>query len=207
MQLEPHDNKEGYRVWLEPSEQDQLARYYEGEEGVRELAIRLMLCGLRSEEVPGVTKESVRRLKSDEEAYKLGIYGKDTTGQLADGKWRETPIPGEVKTLIFNFASFDGRKDEPLVDVSPRTVQRWVTEAAESLAEETGDDDWLELSAHDLRRSWATMVYYRLDGSDVAKSVIMRWGGWSKQSTFEKNYLGREPDELAAELMETAGLR
>jgi len=56
-------------------------------------------------------------------------------------------------------------------------VGEWVTEAAEALAESTGDEDWLELSAHDLRRSWATTVYYRLDGSDVAKSVIMRWGG------------------------------
>lgn len=96
----------------DPSEQDQLARYYEGEERVRELAIRLMLCGLRSEEVPSVSKGSVRCSKSGEEAYKLGIHGKDTIGQLRDGKWRETPIPNSTKKLIYTLASFSGRKDD-----------------------------------------------------------------------------------------------
>ena len=98
-------------------------------------------------------------------------------------------------------------KDDPVIDVGKRTVQRWVTDAAEELAVETGDDNWLEVSAHDLRRSWAASVFYRLNGSDVVKSVIMRWGGWSNQQVFEQNYLGREPDELAAELMDEAGLR
>lgn len=62
------------------------------------------------------------------------------------------------------------------------------------------------LSAHDLRRTWATHTYYRLNASDTAKSVLMRWGGWDDEQTFETNYLGREPDGLASELMETAGL-
>ncbi|MFC7046543.1 hypothetical protein ACFQH6_15035 [Halobacteriaceae archaeon GCM10025711] len=207
MQLEPHNQKDGYRVWLEPTEQDLLREYYE-EDARRKLAISLMLHGLRSEEVPRVTKENVRSLVSEEEAYKLGIFGKDTTGKKKDGKWRETPIDRDTKQLIYTLAALPGmHKDDPVIDVGKRTVQRWVTEAAEELAAETGDDDWLELSAHDLRRSWATTVFYRLNGSDVAKSVIMRWGGWSNQQVFEQNYLGREPDELAAALMTKAGLR
>ncbi|UPW01636.1 hypothetical protein M0R88_05920 [Halorussus gelatinilyticus] len=99
------------------------------------------------------------------------------------------------------------RQDEPLVDVTDRTVQRWVTNAAESIAEETGNDDWQYVSAHDLRRTWATSTYYSLHASDVAKSLVMRWGGWSDEDTFTNNYLGREPDDLAAEMMATAGLR
>lgn len=206
MQLEPHDKKDGYRVWLEPSEQALLRDHYE-EDARRQLAISLMLHGLRSEEVPRVSKDSVRRLVSEREAYKLGIYGKDTTGKKRDGKWRETPIDVRTKRLIYTLASLPGtHKDDSLIDVNKRTVQRWVTDAVEELAEETGNADWVEVSAHDLRRSWATSTYYRLNGSDVAKSVIMRWGGWSDEQVFETNYLGREPDELAAELMADVGM-
>jgi hypothetical protein len=35
----------------------------------------------------------------------------------------------------------------------------------------------------------------------------MSWGRIEQSKTFEQNYLGREPDDLAAEMMKTAGLR
>lgn len=147
-------------------------------------------------------------MNGEQEAYKLSLYGKDTTGELEDGKWRETPISRDTKRLIYTLASMDGRKDSVLVDVDRRTVQRWVAEAGEKLAKETGNEDWNKLTAHDCRISWATTTYYQLSGSkDVAQSVIMRWGGWSDAETFERNYLGREPDSLAIKLMDDAGLR
>jgi hypothetical protein len=34
----------------------------------------------------------------------------------------------------------------------------------------------------------------------------MRWGGWDDETTFRENYLGRVPDDLAADLMSDAGL-
>jgi integrase len=206
MQLEPHDNKDGYRVWLNEDESELLRDYYSGKQ---KLAILLMLdSGMRSEETTKATPASVRRLNSDEEAYKIAVYGKDTTGELRDGKWRETPISESAVEIIETIGSIKGHTQHtPVIDVGKRTVQRWVETGRDDLAEQTGNDDWLEVSAHDLRRTWATRTYYRLNATDVAKSVIMRWGGWSKESTFEKNYLGREPDDLAAELMDAAGLR
>jgi len=164
--------------------------------------------GLRSEETTRVSLSDVRQLDAPDEAYKLAVYGKDTSGELADGKWRETPLSTDAYDIIETLASIKGQtKHSNPIDVTERTVQQWVENAREELAEATGDDDWLQLSAHDLRRTWATRTYYRLHASDVAKSVIMSWGGWSKQKTFENNYLGREPDDLAAEMMDTAGLR
>jgi integrase len=207
MRLEPHDNKDdAYRAWLNETECDLLRDFYAGKQ---KLAILLMLdSGLRSKETTRVTLADVRRLDSDEEAYKLGVYGKDTTGELDDGKWRETPITTAAREKIETLASMKGQTQHSTpIDVTERTVQQWVEDARQELADETGDDDWHEVSAHDLRRTWATRTYYRLHASDVAKSVVMAWGGWSKQKTFEQNYLGREPDDLAAKMMETAGLR
>lgn len=206
MQLEPHDNKDGYRVWLGAGECDQLRNHYSGK---KKLAILLMLdSGLRSEETTRVSLADVRQLDSEEEAYKLSVRGKDTTGELDGGKWRETPLSVESCEIIETLASLKGQtKHSTPIDVSARTVQQWVEDARQELAEETGNDDWHEVSAHDLRRTWSTRTYYRLHASDVALSVIMSWGGWVKTKTFKENYLGREPDDLAAEMMETAGLR
>ena len=90
--------------------------------------------------------------------------------------------------------------------MTTKTLGRWVEEAVEAIAEDSGNDDWRKVTCHDLRRSWATSTYYKMHASDVAKSIIMRWGGWTDESTFEENYLGREPDGLAAKLMTEAGL-
>ncbi|MFW5949953.1 MAG: hypothetical protein ACOCR6_01200 [archaeon] len=99
------------------------------------------------------------------------------------------------------------RKDEPLLDVSDRPIQRWVEYAAEDLQDDPDEhDDWQYVSAHDLRRTWATSTYYRLD-SHYAVDVVMRWGGWSNRDTFVDHYLGREPDHLAAEMLDAAGIR
>lgn len=206
MRLEPHDNKDAYRVWLNETECDLLRDHYSGK---KKLSILLMIdSGLRSEETTRVSLSDVRQLDAPDEAYKLAVYGKDTSGELADGKWRETPLSTDAYDIIETLASIKGQtKHSNPIDVTERTVQQWVENAREELAEATGDDDGLQLSAHDLRRTWATRTYYRLHASDVAKSVIMSWGGWSKQKTFENNYLGREPDDLAAEMMDTAGLR
>lgn len=200
MQIEPFAEDDGYRCWLSEREQEQIVQYYT-EEPKRRLAIELMLDGLRSEEVPRVSKNDFRKLESEREAYKLRVW----TGKTG---FRESPVSRETKQRAVMLANARGlRQDEALVDVTDRTVQRWVSGAAEDLAGETSIEDWHHVSAHDLRRTWATSTYYSLHASDVAKSLVMRWGGWSDEDTFEENYLGREPDELAAEMMDEAGLR
>lgn len=204
MQIEPFPESEGYRCWLSQREQEILEEYY-SEEPVKRLAIELMLDGLRSEEVPRVKHEHFRTLDVDEEAYKLRIP-KAKTG------YRECPVSNETKqraTMLKNARGL--RKDDALVmndgdAYSERQIQRWVSNAAEDLAEENGDE-WRYVTAHDLRRTWATYTYYSLHESPGARDIIMRWGGWVDEETFRENYIGREPDDLALQLMEEASLK
>ncbi|MFC7018554.1 MULTISPECIES: hypothetical protein [Haloarcula] len=199
MQIEPMPEKDGYRCWLSPSEQEQLIEFY-AKEPRKQLAIELMLDGLRSEEVPRVATRDFRRLDSDDTAHKL---------RVREGKtgWRECPVSNETKqkaVMLKNARSLT--KTDSLIDVAPRTVQRWVSNATDELAEETDNSDWVHVSAHDCRRTWATSTYYSLS-SPYALEVILQWGGWQNGETFRENYLGKEPDHLAVEMMDEAGLR
>lgn len=200
MQIEPMPEDDDYRCWMSAREQDVLLDHYD-EEPRRQLALELMLDGLRSEEVPRVCVDDVRELDAESEAYKLRIWESKTD-------YRACPISRDTrqKMLMLKNAR-QMRQDEPLIDVSDRTVQRWVEYARDELADRADEtDDWEHVSSHDLRRTWATSTYYRLD-SHYAVDVVMRWGGWTDRETFVGHYLGREPDHLAAEMMEEAGLR
>lgn len=148
-----------------------------------------------------MSKEDLRRLDVDEEAYKLRIW------QSKRG-FRECPSSCDTRrTAVALTNAKDLRQDQPIVDVTERTVQRWVTNAAEDIAERPDEsDDWVHVPAHDLRRTWATCTYYILSGSR-AKEVVMSWGGWQDEQTYSEDYLGREPDGVAVELMDEAGLR
>lgn len=200
MQIEPMPTDDDYRCWLSAREQEALIDHYD-EEPQRQLAIELMLDGLRSEEVPRVAVDDVRQLDAEPEAYKLRIWESKTD-------YRACPISRETRKRMVMLKNVRGiRQGEPLLDVSDRTIQRWVEYAREDLAAQDDEpDDWRHVSSHDLRRTWATSTYYNLD-SHYAVEVVMRWGGWSDRDTFVENYLGREPDHLAAEMMEEAGLR
>jgi len=206
MQIEPMPSDDGFRCWLSPSEQTQLVEHFSSEPKKR-LAVELMLDGLRSEEVPRVATRDFRRLDTDrEEAYKL---------RVREGKtgWRECPVSTNTKERAVMLKNARGlTKEDPLVDVSARTVQRWIagdnriTGAVEKIAEQTGNDDWLHVTAHDLRRTWATSTYYSLS-APFSLEVILQWGGWASGETFRENYLGKEPDHLAVQMMDEAGLR
>lgn len=197
MKKEPFSEKDGYRVWLSEQEQEQLIQYYE-EEPQKQLAIELMLDGLRSDEVPQISIGDFRLMDSDKEGWMLRIQ-ESKTG------YRECPVSKRTKSkakMIKNVKNI--KQHDSLVDVSKRTVQRYVTRAAEERSQE--DSDWMYVSAHDLRRTWATHTYWRLSGSR-AKDVVMAWGGWSDVQTFTSNYLGAIPDSVAIEVMEEAELR
>lgn len=100
-------------------------------------------------------------------------------------------VPEDLATNIRKFVSERERDpDEALVSVSTSSVRRWVREAAQWLVDEGESERWLELSSHDLRRSWAT--YHMVErGTDVR--TMMSIGGWSDYSAIEP-YLG-EPTE------------
>jgi integrase len=199
MQLEPMPESDGYRCWLSDSEQAQLLEHLK-ETPERQLAVRAMLHGLRSDELSWVRTGEIRELDAEQEGYKL---------RIRDGKtgYREAPVSRElVQQMRMYKNATSTRKNKPLVTASKRSIRRWVSKASNELADATGDDDWREVSPHDLRRTWATSTYYALD-SVHAVDIIMRWGGWSDRDTFTNNYLGRETDSLAVEMMEQSGLR
>jgi len=199
MQLEPMPEGSGCRVWLSDGEQEQLLDEVK-EKPKRQLAFRALLHGLRTDELRWVRLSKLRELETETEAYKLTI---------SDGKtgYREVPVSRrlvEQMRMVKNVTST--RKDRPLITTGNRGIRRWFERARESLREQTGEDGWQYVSPHDLRRTWATQTYYALDVHN-AREIVMRWGGWSSADTFRENYLGRETDEMAAEMMETAGLR
>lgn len=81
--------------------------------------------------------------------------------------------------------------DEPIVDVTRRTLQRWVKSAAEDAGEDKG---WQYVTTHDLRRSWG----HNAIESDVLPTLVQEWGGWDDWATFKEHYLGSHSDRVAA---------
>ncbi|MDG5775952.1 tyrosine-type recombinase/integrase [Haloarculaceae archaeon H-GB2-1] len=200
MQREPYPKRDGYRCWLSPDEQNQLVKQVGVDDLERRLAVELLLDGLRADEVPRVTKRDLHALDVDAERYLL---------QVSEGKtgYRETPISTATANRIQARASVPRHSvDDPVVSVGKRQVQNWIEALRDPMEESTGDDRWQFVTAHDLRRSWATTCYYRLYRSSVALDLVMQWGGWESEEVFRKNYLGRPPASLVAETMEEAGL-
>ena len=203
MQSRPHAKEPTPRVWLSRGEQATLIDVYRDEQPRRTLALQLGLSGLRSNEIQQVAREHFRPLEGASDEYKL-IVPDGKTGQ------RETPVPTEVRqtaTLLSNASGL--RKDEALLDYSTRTFRDWIDEARERVAEsaesEREADLWRAVRMHDLRRTWATDTFYTLAlaGVPIAEELTMGWGGWAMSATgretFRENYLGPEPDHVAAQ--------
>lgn len=170
-------------MWLSSEECEQLAQEAGKQDWKREIAIQLMTeCGLRSDEVPKVTLGDIR-YSEEGDCWLFQVEGKNTDG--GDPKLRDAYMPEDVERNVSKYARERGLEDtDPLVDVSPSSVRRWVREAAESVAEGTDNDRWLNISSHDLRRSWATWhLVEREDPVDVR--TMMAIGGWSSYSAIE----------------------
>ncbi|MFC7229422.1 site-specific integrase [Salinirubellus salinus] len=196
MQLEPYDEKAGYRCWLSQDEQEQIENYY-SENLERQLAVELLLDGLRADEVIQVRKEDFRRMETEQEGWMLTIR-EGKTGH------RECPVSASTKTTAYALTSAQSlHQDEPILSYTTKTIQNWVDEAAAHFAAEK--EEWDYVTAHDLRRTWATFTYYQLAG-DRAKQTVMSWGGWDSEQVFTSHYIGRVPDEIAISMMTEAGL-
>lgn len=192
MQSRPYPDRDGKRVWLSRDERRRLLELVE-EEPRRRLAFSLASHGLRSDELVGVSKSDVRDLDG---AHVLAVDEENKTGT------RELPIGADLAREVRRTANMAQlRKDEPVVDVSTRSLRNWIRDAREELVDELGEEV-LELGMHDLRRSWATDTYYSLAfaGVPIAEELVLSWGGWEHSSTgvetFRQNYLGPVPEWL-----------
>lgn len=197
MQLEPYDSKAGYRCWLSSNEQEQLENYY-SEDIEKQLVIELLLDGLRADEVVKVRKQDFRRMQTNEDGWMLTVRDDSKTGH------RECPVSKSTKTTAYALCSAQNlHKDAEILDYSTKSIQNWVKWAAEDL--EAQNEDWQYVTAHDLRRTWATWTYYQIEG-DRAKQAVMQWGGWESEQVFTQHYIGKVPDEIAIGLMQEAAL-
>jgi len=177
MQLEDHDDSDGKKVWLNSDEIDKLLSAIDDTE--QRIAVGLMArSGLRTAEATSVAPQDVL----DDADTSAGAFVRVWAGK--GGKYRETPVPASLAATINAYADVrDAPADQPLVTSSNRTVRRWVTSTAEEL--EDRDAGWAYLSAHDLRRSWGTLLVER-----VEPALVMEWGGWESWETFRDAYLG-----------------
>jgi len=176
-------NKDGsWNVLMSRAEYRELPRASESFQ--EEIAIRLMGdCGLRVAEVLDVEPRHISR-RSDGRHFELEVIGgKDTTGEYRGGKHRETWLPRDFEAQINRYVQeAEIAEDAPLVDRAKRTVQHWVEKAGERAAEATGDDDYLRVSTHDLRRCWANHLLVEESGSP---RIVMALGGWSSYDAIE----------------------
>jgi len=152
-----------------------LAEYYENENVIKQIAIRLMLrSGLRADEVTRVRAADIE--ESEKADFKRLQVRESKTG------YRETIIPDSLANQIKTVNQVADRGE--IIDVTTRTIQNWVVRACEEIAEETHDENWFDVSAHDLRRTWATSMVQ----GGVPSDEVMDWGGWKDHDTFREHY-------------------
>jgi integrase len=196
-------NRDGtYNVWMSRGEYEEIPRSADGY--VQEIALRLMGdCGLRVSEVRDVEPRHISRM-SDGRHYELEVVGgKDTTGEYAEGKQRETWLPRAFERTINRYVQEnDLADDDPLVDRKKRAIQYWVEDAAEVAAAETGDEDYRRVSSHDLRRCWANHL---LVEEGISPRIVMALGGWSSYDAIEP-YLAAPTEENIIQSMSDVGL-
>jgi integrase len=190
------DSGDVTKCWLSRDELKRLERTAARADWQRELAVELMgRCGLRAHEVPYPADEHLR-WSEDGQCWLVEVRGKNTGGGAR--KRRDAWMPDGVEDDVTKFSrERDLDRDESWVDVTTPTVRRWVKEAAEELAEETGEARWRSVSSHDLRRSWAT--YHLVEqGRDVR--TMMSIGGWSDYQAIEP-YLKEATESRIGEVM------
>lgn len=184
------DSKDEVRCWLSRDELETIEQAAGRKGWQREIAMQLMgRCGFRASEVPFPGDRELRY--SDEgELWLVEVRGKNTSG--GGKKTRDARVPDDVQDNIRRYSrERDLQPGESWVDVSTPSVRRWVKEAAQTVAERRESDRWLNVSSHDLRRSWAT---YHLVERDVDVRTMMAVGGWSDYSAIEP-YLAQPTEQ------------
>lgn len=177
MNVQPHDDESyGSKVWLSTDDVERLLSAAEDTE--QQIAFGLgARCGLRSAEWLEVEPQHV--VDSDAGTMLVVPSGKDD-------KYRETPIPTELASMIRTAGDMGHGPDAPVIRTasSTRTLRKWLDRARQRLTDE--DERWGHVSPHDLRRTWATNL--RAAGADPL--VVLSWGGWEDLETFLDHYQG-----------------
>jgi integrase len=190
MFAEPFDAEDGYRIWLDQDEVTQLLAAADGQQ--EELAFTLgVRSGLRVSEIVDVQAKNVVDTSAGPR-----VRVRDSKGK----PYRETPTTESVRSMARTYEELEG-PDHKLVDMSKRTVQRRLDRVTDELADQ--DEMWRHVTAHDLRRTWATS----LAASEVDPLLVCDWGGWSDLETFLEHYRGTySPEAQRRELSKVGWL-
>jgi integrase len=192
--------KSGFKVWLTDDELEELRR----SAGSRRDDLIIQLggyVGLRAFEIPQVQPRHVRRVDGGDH-YRLRVpEGKDT--RHGEGEPRNAYLPSDVERDLYQFARDRGLDDdEPYVDLKPDSVRAVVRRTAEATADRTGDEDFRDVSSHDLRRRFAQRL---LVDKGVNPRVVMAVGGWSSFQAIEP-YLNAPTEDVVNQAFDEAGL-
>ena len=178
MNLRPHEEEDGKKVWL--SEDDVQKLEATAADTEQQIAFGLgARGGLRSAEILDVAPQDV---VDTDAGWMLRVW------EGKGDKFRETPVPGDLAIRIQTIGDTrEAALDEPVLSIeSTRSLRRWLQNAREQLADQEGDRGWHYLSTHDLRRTWATA----LADAEVDPLLVLDWGGWEDLETFLDHYKG-----------------
>jgi integrase len=173
MFAEPFEGKDGYRIWLDLDETDELLAAADSREERIAFALGVR-SGLRVQEIVDVEAKDV---VSTSAGPRVRVW--DSKGKA----YRETPTTKDILAMAETVADLQG-PETPLVDHSTRWVQRHLDGVTGELAED--DEMWAHVTPHDLRRTWATLL-----SADINDPLlIMDFGGWEDIETFLEHYRG-----------------
>lgn len=199
MRLEPTAKPDEYKVWMTDSELEELRRAAASNRD--DIIIQLGgYVGLRAFEIPQVTPKHVRRTE-DGDHYRLRVpEGKDTSGN--GGKPRDAYLPKDVEANLHRFKTANNiAASDPFFDLKERGVRDVVKRTARRAADQTGDDDFVHVSSHDLRRRYAQRL---LVDEGMNPRVVMSVGGWDSWQAIEP-YLNEPTDTVINEAFEQIG--
>ena len=152
-----------FACWLTKNEIKSLIECTESRD--EEIILTLLASGLRVHEA---VKASAEDIFEDDRGLMIKIRGKNS-------RYREAPIPATLKMADLPVTRKYKGKQNP---ISTTTALTWVKKAGKKMG-------CPEISCHDLRRSYASILLE----SDVDPSVICEWLGWSSWETFRKFYM------------------
>ena len=181
MQLRQFEERENSKaVWMNEPELEQLLDQTDGEH--QRFALGLMArSGLRVSEAIAVRAEDLIKTEA-------GLMVRVWAGK--GDKYREAPLAQETYWL----GQALERGQSAILRAAKRTVQSWVERAAGEMFLENDEVWWTYVSAHDLRRSWATLLIQ----GEVEPLLVMDWGGWSDYRVFKDHYMSISSPEFQA---------
>lgn len=168
-----------YRVFLIPSEFQQLIESAPHRRA--KPPMKIMALSARVGTAAEVTPSQIYYKNGE---YFMRVEGKDSTDRYQETKPRKLWIPEPVYEDINKYIERKNLDDdEPICEVQKRQLQNWVKNAAENAAIASGVDDFNKVSAHDLRRFFATHFLIRLK---IDPQIVTQLGGWkSPENMYE----------------------